>query len=90
MRYDDVWVWWLWRGQDTSATPLWIASQEGHDLVVRTLLASGANVNQSTTVSGIRGRCVMRGCGVGFVACVVCEVDVAWECCFCILIMWVS
>ena len=59
VRYDDVWLWWLWWcGQDDGATPLWIASQNGHDLVVRTLLASGAIVNQSTTVSGVEGRCV--------------------------------
>ena len=44
---------WLWRGQADGATPLWIASQNGHDVVVRTLLASGANVNQATTVSGV-------------------------------------
>ena len=40
----------LWCGQDDGCTPLLIASQEGRDVAVRTLLASGANVNQGRTV----------------------------------------
>ena len=39
----------LW--QDDGTTPLWIASQNGHDDVARTLLTSGAKVNQAVTVS---------------------------------------
>ena len=38
--------------QDVGTTSLHIASREGHDAVVRTLLASGAAVNQTRTVSG--------------------------------------
>ena len=36
--------------QDDGATPLYVASQEGHDAVVTELLASGAAVNQARTV----------------------------------------
>ena len=39
-----------WYLQDTGATPLYVASQEGHDAVVAALLASGAAVNQARTV----------------------------------------
>ena len=39
------------RVQDDGATPLWIASRGGYDAVVSALLASGAAVNQATTVS---------------------------------------
>ena len=39
-----------WYLQDTGATPLYVASQEGHDVVVTALLASGAAVNQARTV----------------------------------------
>ena len=53
---DVVAVAWLGRGQDTSTTPLYVASQNGHDLVVRTLLASGANVIQARAVSDVAGR----------------------------------
>ena len=38
--------------QDVGTTSLHIASREGHDAVVRTLLASGAALNQTRTVSG--------------------------------------
>ena len=43
-----------WRGyvrQDDGTTPLWVASQEGHDAVVKTLLSAGAAVDQAKTVS---------------------------------------
>ena len=36
--------------QDIGATPLYVGSQEGHDVVVAALLASGPAVNQATTV----------------------------------------
>ena len=42
----------FWR-QDDGITPLCFASDTGDDVVVRMLLASGANVNQ-TGVSGVR------------------------------------
>ena len=34
--------------QDGGATPLYVASQNGHEAVVAALLASGAAVNQAT------------------------------------------
>ena len=36
--------------QDDGATPLYVSSQVGHYAVVAALLASGAAVNQATTV----------------------------------------
>ena len=39
-----------WYLQDDGITPLIIACCQGSDMVVRTLLASGAAVNQATTV----------------------------------------
>ena len=36
--------------QDCGTTPLYIASQEGHEAAVAALLASGAAVNQARTV----------------------------------------
>ena len=43
--------------QDNGATALWVASAHGHAVVVGALLASGAAVNQGTTVSmcGVMG-----------------------------------
>ena len=38
--------------QGRGATALFVASEGGHDAVVRTLLTSGAAVNQGRTVSG--------------------------------------
>ena len=40
-----------WCGQTDGVTPLYIACEKGHDMVVRTLLASGTNVNQALAVS---------------------------------------
>ena len=37
--------------QDDGTTALWIASANDHISIVAALLASGANVNQGTTVS---------------------------------------
>ena len=37
--------------QDDGITSLWLASQEGHESAVRTLLSFGAAVNQARTVS---------------------------------------
>ena len=42
--------------QGDGATPLWVASQHGHDAIVAALLASGAAVNQGRTVS-VRSYC---------------------------------
>ena len=42
-----------WYLQDDGTTPLVVACCQGYDAVVRTLLASGAAVNQATTV-GVR------------------------------------
>ena len=39
-----------WYLQDDGTTPLVVACCQGYDAVVRTLLASGAAVNQATTV----------------------------------------
>ena len=36
--------------QDNGSSPLYIASQKGHDMLVKMLLAAGANVNQTTAV----------------------------------------
>ena len=37
--------------QNDGTTGLWMASQNGHDAVVKALLASGAKVNEGSTVS---------------------------------------
>ena len=39
--------------QEVGATALVVASEGGHDAVVRSLLLSGAAVNQGRTVSGL-------------------------------------
>jgi hypothetical protein len=42
--------------QDGGTTPLYLASQEGHDAVVRALLDGGAAINQTTVcVVGVSG-----------------------------------
>ena len=42
--------------QTDGATPLYIASQEGHDEVVRALVGAGAAVNQATVCDDLGGR----------------------------------
>ena len=51
--------------QNIGATPLYVASQEGHDVVVTALLASGAAVNHARTV-GMGG---LRSMGGRFAVC---------------------
>jgi hypothetical protein len=63
-----VWLWdrgsgivvlWCWAWQARGATPLLIASQNGHDAVVRTLLDGGAGINQAKVrVEGASGAVV--------------------------------
>ena len=59
--------------QDGGTTPLYLASQEGHDAVVRALLDGGAAINQTTVcvvgvsggVVGVAGWALWAGdCGV--------------------------
>ena len=69
MAWCDVLAVWFGLRQDGGTTPLYIASEVGHDAVVGTLLASGANVNQATTVSDVSG----------LVPCLVCSFSVMVE-----------
>ena len=54
--------------QDNGATALIVASENGHAEVVRVLLASGAAVNQSRTVSmcGMTGVLRTTECVIGY------------------------
>ena len=63
--------------QDDGVTSLWLASQEGHEPVVRTLLSFGAAVNQARTVSCycVRAFAVCMTCRI---VCAHCSVASSW------------
>ena len=62
--------------QDDGATPLYVASQEGHDAVVTALLASGAAVNQARTVGVM---CVEHGKSFCSVSCTFALLRYLWH-----------
>ena len=87
--------------QDIGATPLYTASQEGHDVVVAALLASGAAVNQATVCVGagrfavcsVDSRCYALsffGTWVTFVSrveLVCCGLKLRWYVCFFVVVL---
>ncbi len=58
--------------QTDGCTPLYVASEKGHDEVVRALVGAGAAVNQATVCEDLGG-CYCFGCawvfGCGIAAC---------------------